>query len=168
MQQDVDFCLRQLNDIGLRALSAAVNDPTTAIEALLRVGTIMRPLLLADLPAQCVLCAGNRILLTPWDLDHVEYVGHAFDQLRVYAAPHPQIVLAFARTLRMLRAACTGVDARAEVLAALEDQLRALLAAAERAGLTPADLARISAAARLDREWDPPGGAVPDAGNGRR
>jgi uncharacterized membrane protein len=148
MQQDVDFSLRQLNDIGLRALSAAVNDPTTAIEALLRVGTIMRPLLIADLPAQCVKCDGNRILLTPWDLDHVEYVGHAFDQTRVYAAPHPQIVLAFARTLRMLRAACAAMPERAEVVAALDHQLAELLAASGRAGLTPADLDRIAAAAR--------------------
>jgi uncharacterized membrane protein len=150
MQQDIDFTLRQLNDIALRALSPAVNDPTTAIEVLLRVGTIMRPLLLADLPAQCVTCTGNRILLTPWDLDHVEFIGHAFDQLRIYAAPHPQVVLAFARTLRMLRVACATVPDRAEVLAALEHQLEELLAAADGAGLTPADLARIAAAARPD------------------
>ena len=148
MQQDIDFSLRQLNDIGLRALSAAVNDPTTAIEALLRVGTIMRPLLIAELPAQCVKGDGNRILLTPWDLDHVEYVGHAFDQSRAYAAPHAQIVLAFARTLRMLRAACAGMPERADVVTALDHQLAELLAAAGRAGLTQADLARIAAAAR--------------------
>jgi uncharacterized membrane protein len=36
MQQDVDFGLRQLNDIALRALSPAVNDPTTAIKVILR------------------------------------------------------------------------------------------------------------------------------------
>jgi uncharacterized membrane protein len=43
MQQDIDFGLRQLNDIALRALSPAVNDPTTAIEVVLRIGSIMRP-----------------------------------------------------------------------------------------------------------------------------
>jgi len=160
MQQDVDFSLRQLSDIALRALSPAVNDPTTAIEALLRVGTIMRPLLVADLPAQCVGCTGNRILLTPWDLDHVEYVGHAFDQLRVYSAPHPQVVLAFARTLRMLRAACTAVPGREEVLSVLADQLRELLAAAEKAGVTPVELDRISVAARPHSPTDPWGGGV--------
>jgi uncharacterized membrane protein len=150
MQQDIDFGLRQLNDIALRALSPAVNDPTTAIEALLRVGTIMRPLLLAELPAQCVRCTGDRILLTPWDLDHVEYIGHAFDQFRVYAAEHPQVVLALGRTLRMLRAGCAGSEGRAEVVAALDGQLDALLAAAERAGLTQPDLTRIAAASRPD------------------
>ena len=52
MQQDIDFGLRQLNDIGLRALSPAVNDQTTAIEVILRVSSVMRPLIHADLPAQ--------------------------------------------------------------------------------------------------------------------
>ena len=92
----------------------------------------------------------TRLILVAEDEAGIRNPLASFLQLRGYAAPHPQVVLAFARTLRMLRAACAGVDARAEVLAALEDQLRALLAAAERAGLTPADLARIAAAARLD------------------
>lgn len=47
MQQDIDFGLRQLNDVALRALSPAVNDPATAIEVVLRVGSVMRPLVLA-------------------------------------------------------------------------------------------------------------------------
>jgi uncharacterized membrane protein len=148
MQQDIDFGLRQLNDIALRALSPAVNDPTTAIEALLRVGTIMRPLLLADLPAQSVRCAGGQILLTPWDLDHVEYVGRAFAQIRGYAAPHAHVVLAMGRTLRMLRAACAGMPDRADVVVALDHELNSLLDAARRAALTPEELARIERGAR--------------------
>src|SRR5262245_5619558 len=52
MQQDIDFGLRQLNDIALRALSAAINDPTTATEVVLRLGSVLRPLLLAELPSQ--------------------------------------------------------------------------------------------------------------------
>jgi uncharacterized membrane protein len=148
MQQDIDFGLRQLNDIALRALSPAVNDPTTAIEGLLRLGTVMRPLLLADLPAQSVRCGAGQILLTPWDLDHVEYVRHAFDQVRGYAAPHAHVVLAMGRTLRMLRAACAPSPERAEVVAALEHELRELISAATRAGVTPGEVARIEQAVR--------------------
>jgi uncharacterized membrane protein len=106
MQQDIDFGLRQLNDIALRALSPAVNDPTTAIEVILRIGSIMRPLTLTELPAQSVRDQAGRVLLTPFDLDHVEYIGHAFDQLRIYAAAHPQVLMTMARTQRMLRGAC--------------------------------------------------------------
>lgn len=75
MQQDIDFRLRQLNDIALRALSPAVNDPTTAIEVIVRIGSIMRPLILGELPAQSVRDEAGRVLLTPLDLDHAEYIG---------------------------------------------------------------------------------------------
>ncbi|CAM5464005.1 hypothetical protein STENM327S_06296 [Streptomyces tendae] len=42
--QDLAFGLRQLSDIGLRALSPAVNDPTTAVQALDRVVQILATL----------------------------------------------------------------------------------------------------------------------------
>jgi uncharacterized membrane protein len=147
MQQDIDFGLRQLNDIALRALSPAVNDPTTATEVIVRLGSVMRPLLLADLPAQSLRDSQGRILLTPWDLDHTEYVHHAFDQVRIYAAPHPQVQTALVRTMRMLKLACLAVADREPVVTALEDQLRLAIHACTKAGVLPEDQARVEAAA---------------------
>jgi uncharacterized membrane protein len=112
MQQDIDFGLRQLNDIALRALSPAVNDPTTAVEVTLNLGSIMRPLLIAPQPPQCVRDSAGRVLLTPDDLDKGEYVKHAFGQLRHYASGHPAVLMALARTLRMLREACVTPSGR--------------------------------------------------------
>jgi uncharacterized membrane protein len=146
MQQDIDFGLRQLCDIALRALSPAVNDPTTAIEVVLRIGSIMRPLVLSDLPAQAHRDQAGRILLTPYDLDHGEYVSHAFDQVRLYAADHPQVLAAIARTLRMLRGACLLTTDRSAVIAALERQI-ALTVATCGPGLLPEDRERVEAAA---------------------
>jgi uncharacterized membrane protein len=146
MQQDIDFGLRQLNDIALRALSPAVNDPTTAIEVVLRIGSIMRPLVLAELPAQSVRDMAGRTLLTPFDLDHAEYIGHAFDQLRLYAAAHPQVLMAIARTQRMLRGACLLGSGREEIIAALDKQL-ALTVASCASGMIPEDRARVEDAA---------------------
>jgi uncharacterized membrane protein len=149
MQQDIDFGLRQLNDIALRALSPAINDATTGTEVIIRLGSIMRPLLLAELPAQSAQDPQGRILLTPWDLDHVEYVRHAFDQVRIYAAPHPQVQLALVRTLRMLQAACALVPGREEVVAALDKQLVMAVDACAKAEVHPEDYARVRAAAGL-------------------
>lgn len=146
MQQDIDFGLRQLNDIALRALSPAVNDPTTAIEVALRIGSIMRPLILADLPAQSVRDTAGRTLLTPSDLDHSEYIGHAFDQLRLYAAAHPQVLMAIARTQRMLRGACLVSGGREEIITVLDKQL-ALIVASCAPGMLPEDRARVEDAA---------------------
>jgi uncharacterized membrane protein len=139
MQQDIDFGLRQLNDIALRALSAAVNDPTTAIECVLRIASIMRRLVQTDLPAQAVRADGGRILLSPWELDHGEYVNHAFGQLRHYGAGHTQVALALVRSLCMLRSVSTQPTATV----ALDHQLELTMQACERAQLLPADLETI-------------------------
>jgi uncharacterized membrane protein len=139
MQQDIDFGLRQLNDIGLRALSAAVNDPTTAIEVILRVTSVLRPLIAAELPPQSVRTENGTNLLTPWDLDHSEYVVHAFAQVRVYAAAHPQVATAIARALRLLHGIAVGAG-RTGAAGSLARELDLLLAAAEHAGLMAADL----------------------------
>lgn len=142
MQQDIDFGLRQLNDIALRALSPAVNDPTTAVEVIMWIASIMRPLVRADLPEQCVRDDAGRVLLTPWDLDHAEYIAHGFDQLRLYAAGHPQVLTSLVRTLLMLRANAAEAG-RAHLVEVVNDQVRLTLAGAARAGLLPEDLARI-------------------------
>lgn len=142
MQQDIDFGLRQLTDIALRALSPAVNDPTTAIEVVLRIASTLRPLVTAPLPPRTVAAPGGRVVLTPWDLDHASYVAHGFGQLRIYAAPHPQVVIAMVRALTMLRAAATAAG-NGPAATACETQLQLVVEGAERAGLLPADLALI-------------------------
>jgi uncharacterized membrane protein len=147
MQQDIDFGLRQLSDIALRALSPAVNDPTTAIEVMLRLGSILRPLMQTDLAAQSHRDAAGRTLLTPYDLDHAEYIGHAFDQVRIYAAEHPQVLVAIARTLRMLRAACVQAAGRDQAIAAIDRQIELTLAGCSPAMLAE-DRAKVEAAAR--------------------
>src|SRR5205085_1697932 len=42
MYQDIGFALRQLVDIAERALSPAINDPTTAVQALDRIADLVR------------------------------------------------------------------------------------------------------------------------------
>jgi uncharacterized membrane protein len=126
MQQDIDFGLRQLNDIALRSLSPAVNDPTTAVEATLRLASVLRSLLVAPATPQCVRDPDGRVLMTPADLDKAEYVRHAFHQLRHYATGHEAVLTAMDRVLRMLRAACDDADANAEIdrlLASIEPEL---------------------------------------------
>jgi uncharacterized membrane protein len=152
MQQDIDFALRQLNDIGLRALSPAVNDPTTAIESILRVSSIMRPLIQAELPAQAHRDDRQRTLLTPWDLDHAEYVRHAYGQIRLYAGSHPQVVLTLIRVLRMLRDVITDRDGRTAAVAEIDHQLDAVIDDARRAGLSESEIAPVEEAAHRRQE----------------
>ncbi len=126
MQEDIDFALRQLVDIGLRALSPAVNDPTTAVEVVLRLGSLLRKLLVCDLPPEVVSGADGRVLLRPWALNHDEYVAHAFDQLRQTAPSQPHVVAALLRTLRMLIGRVEETH-QLERVPALRRQMRLLL-----------------------------------------
>ncbi|MGV0626509.1 DUF2254 domain-containing protein [Mycolicibacter minnesotensis] len=153
MQEDVDFAFRQLVDIGLRALSSAINDPTTAVEATLRVGSLLRRVLTVPPRARAVAGPGGRTLLRPWDLDPKEYIGHGFDQLRQVAPSQPMVAAAILRVLRMLVAHVIQVG-RPEHLPALREQSDLLLDSLEAtANLHPRDLARLKAIA--DDTTDP-------------
>ncbi len=145
MLQDVDFAIRQLVDVGLRALSPAINDPTTAIEIVLRLGSLLRSVLATPLPPPALRDGAGRVLVAPWNLDNDEYIAHAFDQLRQDSGTQPEVAVAILRVLRMLR---THVESAGhpERVPALERQMRLLLDALRRQpGLHPEDLQRLEA-----------------------
>jgi len=153
MQQDVDFAIRQLVDIGLRALSAAINDPSTAIEITLRIGSLLRRLLLVPPFPRAVVGEGDRVLVRPWELDQEEYIEHGFDQLRQAAPSQPLVAAAMLRVLRMLitHVESHGLD---QYVPALRDQIDLLLdALRDTPALHPDDLARLEAMA--SDETDP-------------
>jgi uncharacterized membrane protein len=137
MQQDIDFGLDQLNDIALRAMASSGTDLSTATEAIFRLGSVLRPLLLTDLPPRSVRDSQGRILLTPYDLDHAGYVRQAFDQVRRHAAPFPQAQHALVRTLRMLLDAISTVEGRAPARAELERQLNLTIGGLAQADRVP-------------------------------
>ncbi|MGE2714497.1 DUF2254 domain-containing protein [Mycolicibacterium litorale] len=145
MQQDIDFGIRQLVDIALRALSSAVNDPTTATEVVLRLGSLMRTLLASPAPPTSVSGPDGRILIRPWDLSHDEYIAHAFGQIRQTGTTQPHVVAALIRVLRMLISHAQNTD-RPQYIPALRDQLRLLMdSVSAEPRLHPDDLARLQA-----------------------
>lgn len=143
MQHDIDFGIRQLVDIALRALSAAINDPTTATEVVLRLGSLLRKLLVSPAPLPAVAGSDNRVLLRPWDLSHEEYIDHAFAQIRQAAVRQPRVIAALVRVLRML-IAYSGTAGCDQYVPALHRQIQlAMEAMAVEPGLHPADLAQL-------------------------
>ena len=98
-EQDPAFALRLLADIGLRALSPAVNDPTTAVEALDAMDGLLRALATRDLNVEQV--AGSdgtirvRLVLPVWD----DYVAVALDETIALPAISPNVLR---RILRLL------------------------------------------------------------------
>lgn len=91
MTQDAAFGFRQLVDIAEKALSPAVNDPTTAVQVLDRIHDLLRRVALAPEPSGYHRDEHGRLrLVLPvarWD----SLVGLACDEIRYYGAGSHQV-----------------------------------------------------------------------------
>jgi uncharacterized membrane protein len=96
--QDPLFAFRLLADIGLRALSPAVNDPATAVQVLDTIQSLLVPLVSRDLNVAEVADSAGAVrvvlALPSWD----DYLRIALDDLIESASRSPMVLLR-ARTL---------------------------------------------------------------------
>ena len=101
-EQDPKYPLRLLVDIAIKALSPAINDPTTAVQAIDQIEDLLRRLGRRALDAGCVQDEQGVIRLvfpTPtWE----DYLTLAFDEIRQYGAGSVQV-------MRRLRSALLGL-----------------------------------------------------------
>ena len=90
-EQDPELALRLLADIALRALSPAMNDPTTAVQALDRIDALLRPLATRDLDIQHVTDDDGAVrvdlVLPTWE----DYVGVSLDEILALDAVSPAV-----------------------------------------------------------------------------
>jgi uncharacterized membrane protein len=98
LQQDVEFGIIQIVDIALKAISPAVNDPSTAITCIDQLGRIMIRFVNRSLPAS-LLCDPPHVVrvIIPW-IAGENLLETAFEQIRHYSASD------IAVSLRLLRA----------------------------------------------------------------
>ncbi len=143
--KDVAFGIRQLVDIGLRALSPGINDPTTAYDVIVHLGIVMRELLWRDLPPRVRILEGGR-LVTANDLSHDDYINRAFDQIRLAGAPQSAIAATLMQTLGGLAADLERDDLTERAVAVRRQGILTLAVYAATSPL-PDDLARVRALA---------------------
>ncbi|MGD0104388.1 MAG: DUF2254 domain-containing protein [Rhodopila sp.] len=107
LQQDVEFGVIQIVDIALRAISPAVNDPSTAISCIDQLSRIL--IRWVDrFPPESMLYAPAHVLrvVLPWiDLDGL--LNTAIEQIRAYATNDAAVSL---RLLRLLHDVVITVD----------------------------------------------------------
>jgi uncharacterized membrane protein len=91
--QDPLFAFRLLADIGMRALSSAVNDPATAVQVLDTIEGLLQPLVSRDLDVADVAdnAGAVRVVLAlpSWD----EYLRTGLDDLIESASRSPMVLL---------------------------------------------------------------------------
>jgi uncharacterized membrane protein len=98
LEQDSTFAFRVIVDIAIKALSAAINDPTTAVIAIDTLQPLLRTVGMRDLRNDAVWDADGRrrvLIQTP---DWNDFVQLAFSEIRHYGAGNLQV----ARRLRAL------------------------------------------------------------------
>lgn len=126
--QDPAFALRAIVDIALRALSPAVNDPTTAVQALDGLDVLLLDLARRDLDRRRITDEGGRLRLVYVNPGWNELLDLALTEIRHYGTGSPQIP-------RRMRALLLGLTEQAPAIRrpALAGQLerldRAVLAA---------------------------------------
>ena len=102
-EQDPKYPIRLLVDIAIKALSPAINDPTTAVQTIDQLEDLLRRLGAAELDAGYVSDATGTLRLvfpTPtWE----DYLALAFDEIRQFGSSSVQV-------LRRMRSALVGLS----------------------------------------------------------
>jgi len=144
LEQDAAFGIRQLVDVACKALSPAVNDPYTAVQAVDHLSVIFCALAARPLGDDIAYGPdGQPVVIVP-GRRFADYLGTMCGLLRRYGASEPTVAVALLRLLTDC-SAFVGDDPRRTADIARQADL--ILADAERAVAQPADLDQVRAAA---------------------
>jgi uncharacterized membrane protein len=110
MQQDVEFGVIQIVDIALRAISPAVNDPSTAISCVDQLSRIIICWLGREQPRSTYYAPPHvPRLIVPW-ISFEGLIDTAFDQIRHYAVADLAVSLRLIRALQDISDATRRLD----------------------------------------------------------
>lgn len=146
-EQDAAFGIRQLIDIACKAMSPAVNDPYTAVQAVDRLSVLFCALATRPLGYHVARDATGAEVVVPGRL-FADYLSTMCGLIRRYGAGEPTVDAALLRLLAGC-AAVTGPDPGR--LAAIAEQARIVVEGAERTVTQPQDLAVVYAEAEVVR-----------------
>lgn len=162
-EQDAAFGIRQLVDIACKAMSKAVNDPYTAVQAIDRMSVLFCALATRRLGDYMAQDATGATVVVP-GRQFADYLATMCGLIRRYGAAEPTVDAALLRLL----ANCAVVGGRdRERLAAIDEQARIVVEDAEREVAQPADLAGVRAEAAAVRAAVAAGRADPETVAGR-
>ena len=140
LEQDPGLGMRQLCDAACKALSPAINDPYTAIQAVEHL-TVLYVALATEPPGELSARAQGCAVAIP-NRSFAEHLALGVGLIRRYGAAEPTVVAALLRLLTATLEVCGRVP---EQRAAIVEQADLLVSAARREVAEPADLALVHA-----------------------
>jgi uncharacterized membrane protein len=116
LQQDVEFGVLQIVDIALRAISPAVNDPTSAISCVDQLSRIMIRFAAREPIEQSLFDPPGVVRVSiPW-IGFERLLNSAFEQIRLYAKGDVAVSLRLLRALGDVASTTQNPDYRAALL----------------------------------------------------
>ena len=132
---DLEFAIRQLVEVAVRALSPGINDPHTAMSVLDRLGASLCDIVSRHLPNGNMLRADKLVLVVP-AIDYDGLVDAMFNMIRQNAAGSPAVLIRMIEVLTSV----AGHERRPTRLEVLQRHADLVLGDGERDISTPADL----------------------------
>jgi uncharacterized membrane protein len=148
LEQDAAFGIRQLVDTACKALSPAVNDPYTAVQAIDHLSVIFCALARRPLGDHVACQPSGAAVIVP-GRRFPDYLAVMCGLIRRYGASEPTVASAL---LRLLAACADAADGDQEICTAIEEQAAIIVADTEREVPQPADLVRPLAEAEMVRQ----------------
>ncbi len=139
MQQDISFGLREMADVGLKALSPGINDPTTAQDAIFHNAAVLAELLRRDPPPRELEGESECRVVLVEQPSGDDLVRLAYGELRRAAATQPAVCIYLLEALHLLREGLDDAGLRSRT-AVLVEQARLVVAGCAAADVLPADL----------------------------
>ena len=112
LQQDIEFGVLQIVDIALKAISPAVNDPSTAINCIDHLSAIMIRFASREMPESVLYDPPGTIrVVIPW-MGFDRLLEAAFEQIRLYAKADVAVSLRLLRAMGDIATATPDPDYR--------------------------------------------------------
>lgn len=142
LESDPTFGIRQLSDIALRALSPALNDPTTAVDVIQHLKVPLREILGSDAPLRVLEGSDERRVFFARTPSRSDYVHAAFAEIRLAASQQPTVLRALLDVLQELKDDLEGEDVEGR-LAAVSEEFRLTMETVRKSDLPAEDIKRI-------------------------
>jgi uncharacterized membrane protein len=113
-EDDLEYAVRQLVEVGVRALSPGINDPYTAVSVIDRLGSALCDLVGVRLPSGVLARDGRPVLVVP-PVDYDGLVDAMFHMIRQNADGSPAVLIRIVDVLTAV-AACERLPQRQATL----------------------------------------------------